>query len=171
MRVRSLSSFALLIAVAACSDVVAPADDRSELGTNRQKWRSSGLTNYSMTMTKLCFCGDVGPFNVIVLNDSAVSATRLADGRAADPRFLPTINKLFDFIEAAIAERAIRIDVVYDASRGFPREVVYDRSLNIADEEVTYTVSNVAALATTAAARVVTEPRLRPRLDVGPPQP
>lgn len=153
-RVRLLLSVAMLMAVAGCSDVLGPADDRSELDTNRQTWRASGLTNYTMTMTKLCFCGDVGPFNVIVVNDSVISATRVSDGRPADPRFLPTINKLFDFIETAIADHAVRIDVQYDATRGFPREVIYDRSLNIADEEVTYTLSNVAALATTAGLRV-----------------
>jgi hypothetical protein len=151
-RVRWLLSFAPLIAVAGCGDVLGPGD-RSDLETNRQKWQASGLTSYTMTMTKLCFCADVGPFSVIVVNDSVVSATRAADGRSADPRFLPTINKLFDFIETAIADHAVRIDVQYDATRGFPREVIYDRSLNIADEEVAYTLSNVAALATTAAVR------------------
>jgi hypothetical protein len=158
MPVRSLVSFALLLAIAGCSDVVSPGDDRSELEANRQKWRAGGLTSYTMTMTKLCFCGDVGPFNVTVINDSVVAATRVTDGRPADPRGLPTINKLFDFIETAIADHAVRIDVQYDATRGFPREVVYDRSLNIADEEVTYTLSNVAARATAAAARAVMVP-------------
>ena len=153
-RLRSLLSVVALIAAAGCSDAVSPTKSQSDLAANRDKWRATGFASYTMTMSKLCFCVDVGPFNVVVAKDSVVSATRVADGRAVDPRFLPTINKLFDFIEAAIGEHAVRIDVQYDPARGFPREVIYDRSFNIADEEVTYTLSNVNALAFTADVRV-----------------
>jgi hypothetical protein len=152
-RLRLLLSVAVLIAAAACSDAVGPRD-QSDLEINRQKWRNNGFASYTMTMSRVCFCGDVGPWNVVVVNDSVVSATRVADGRAADTRFLPTINKLFDFVDEAIKKPAAKIESRYDPARGFPREINYDGSLNIADDELFYTVSNVAALATTAAALV-----------------
>ncbi len=142
-RVRSILSVALLIAVAACSDAVGPGADQSDLEINRQKWRSNGFASYTMTMSRVCFCGDVGPWNVVVVNDSVVSVTRVADGRAADTRYVPTINKLFDFIDEAIKKPAAKIESQYDPARGFPREINYDGSLNIADDELFYTVSNV----------------------------
>ena len=149
-RLRSLLSVAVLIGIAACGDAVGPDGDPSEVAVNRQKWRTNGFASYTMTLSRVCFCGDVGPWLVVVFNDSVVSATRVADGRAADTRSLPTINKLFDFIDQAIKKPAAKIEAEYDAARGYPREIDYDGSLNIADDELLYTVSNVAALATTA---------------------
>jgi hypothetical protein len=143
LRIRSLLVVALAFA-ASCSDATAPT--RSDVVTNREKWAANGYPSYTMTMSRVCFCGEVGPYRVLVVNDSIISATRDADGTAADPRYLPTINELFDFIDTAIAEKAARIDVQYDAALGFPQQVDYDRSLNIADEELFYTVSNVKPL-------------------------
>jgi hypothetical protein len=145
-RLRSLLSVVVLIAVAACSDAVGPGEDQSDLEMNRQKWRDNGFANYTMTMSRICFCGDVGPWNVVVVDDSVVSATRVADGRAVDTRYLPTINKLFAFIDESIKKPAAKIAAQYDPARGYPREIDYDGSLNIADDELMYAVSNVAAL-------------------------
>jgi hypothetical protein len=148
-RLRSLLSVAVLIVAAACSDAVGPGEEQSDLEINRQKWRNNGFTSYTMTMSRVCFCGDVGPWNVVVVKDSVVLATRVTDGRPVDARFLPTINRLFDFIDQAIKKPAAQITAQYDASRGYPREIVYDGSVNIADDELTYTLSNVAVLSTT----------------------
>jgi len=149
-RLRSLLSVAALITVAACGDPAGPGGDSSEVAVNLQKWRTNGFASYTMTMSRVCFCADVGPWLVVVFNDSVVSATRVADGRAADARSLPTINKLFDFIDQAIQKPAAKIDAHYDPARGYPRAIDYDGSLNVADDELIYTVSNVTPLATTA---------------------
>src|SRR5437868_3184928 len=114
-RFRLLWSAAFLAAVSSCSDVTGPR--RSDLEANREKWRVNGFPTYTMTMTRLCFCGDVGPFNVFV-NGSNVAATHASDGSPADGRFLPRIDQLFDFIEKAIADNAITIDVEYDPTLG-----------------------------------------------------
>ena len=130
--------------LASCSnDVSGPRGPRTELEANRQKWQSRGSRDYTLTMSKLCFCIDVGPFNVTVANDSVVAATRTSDGKPAEHRYLPTVTKLFDFIEQAINEGAVEIRVTYDPDLGYPREVVYDLSTRLADEEVTYTLSNL----------------------------
>ena len=100
-------------------------------------------------MTRLCFCGDVGPFAVTILGDSVVAAVRTSDGGPAlVAPYLPTVNKLFDFIQKAIDDHATTIRVTYDADLGYPREIVYDLATNIADEEVTYTVTNVKPIST-----------------------
>jgi Family of unknown function (DUF6174) len=143
-----VASFA---AIAACGgDLSGPDRERSELDINRDKWREHGYRDYSVTMTRLCFCGEVGPFAVTVLSDSVVAAVRTSDGAPSlVAAYLPTVNKLFDFIQRAIDEHAVTIRVTYDAQLGYPREIVYDLASNIADEEVTYSLSGVARISTT----------------------
>ena len=53
-------------------------------------------------------------------------------------------RRLFDFIDHGITNHAVVLRVTYDPTLGYPREIVYDGATNIADDEVTYTVSNVA---------------------------
>src|SRR5262245_52320535 len=136
---------ASFLAVAACGgDLSGPDGARSELQINRDKWRAQGLRDYSLTMTRMCFCGDVGPFAVIVRGDSVVSAVRTSDGGPSLViSYLPTVNKLFDFIQNAIDDNTKTITVTYDAELGFPREVVYDLAGQALDAGVTYTVTNV----------------------------
>ena len=128
-------------AVAACGDLFGPG--RSELEINRDKWREHGYRDYSVTMGIDCFCLDVGPFNVTVQGDSVVAAVRVADGAPVNTAGLPTVNKLFDFIQTAIDEHTHTISVTYDAELGFPSVVVFDLEGRAADAGVTYTLRNV----------------------------
>jgi len=101
-------------------------------------------------MTRMCFCGDVGPFAVTVRSDSVVAAVRTSDGAPSLViSYLPTVNKLFDFIQKAIDDNTKTISVTYDAELGFPREVVYDLAGQAYDAGVTYTVTNVKPISTT----------------------
>jgi predicted small secreted protein len=133
--------------VAGCSnDVAGPGPDRLDLDAARARWQSQGYRNYSVRMTRLCFCIDVGPFDVTVVGDSVISVKRTADNRVVDYAFVPTVTELFSFIERAINERAATIRVTYDAQLGYPREIVYDGSIQLADEEITYTLTNVTPI-------------------------
>ena len=149
---RLLSSLivASFAAVAACGgDLSGPAREGSELEINRDKWRNQGLRDYSLTMTRLCFCVDVVPFAVTVRSDSVVAAVRTSDGAPSLViAYLPTVTKLFDFIQKAIDDNTKTISVTYDAELGFPREVVYDLEGQAYDVGVTYRLSNVKPILT-----------------------
>jgi len=67
--------------------------------------------------------------------------------------YLPTVNKLFDFIQKAIDDNTKTISVTYDAELGFPREVVYDLAGQALDAGVTYTVTNVQPISTNLQSR------------------
>jgi hypothetical protein len=54
-----------------------------------------------------------------------------------------TVDALFAFIDRAIAGHAATIDVTYDPLLGYPTQIVYDGSVNIADDELTVTISDV----------------------------
>jgi hypothetical protein len=144
-RLLSLLIIAGVAAVAAChGDLSGPERARSELETNRAKWRAHGLRDYSLTMLRSCFCGDVGPFAVTVRDDSVVSAVRISDGAPSLViSYLPTVNKLFDFIQAAIDDKTKTITVTYDAELGFPREVNYDLAEQALDAGLYYTLTDV----------------------------
>src|SRR5262249_39241289 len=116
---------------------------------NRQKWQARGFRDYSITMRILCFCPETSPLNVTVLGDSVTSATRVSDGKPVDVRQIPTINKLFDFIDRAITEHTVTIHLTYDPELGYPRQIVYDKARDFVDEETTYTVSGVGPIFTT----------------------
>jgi hypothetical protein len=147
-----VASFA---AVTACDrDLSGPDRARSELDVNRDKWREHGYRDYSLTMSRLCFCGDVGPFAVTVVGDSVVAAVRTSDGAPTlVVSYLPTVNKLFDFIQQAIDDNTKTISVTYDAELGFPREIVYDLEGMAYDAGVTYRLSNVRPTSTNLQSR------------------
>ena len=60
--------------------------------------------------------------------------------------WIPTIKKLFDFIEQEITDHAAVLRVTYDPTLGYPTEIVSDPIANAVDDEVTYTVSDVNRL-------------------------
>lgn len=145
------SSFLLTSLLAAalasgCSDVVAPVD-RSELDANRQKWAEHGYTSYAFSLRMDCFCAINGPVTVLVVADSALQVTLQSTGEVLNAPWIPTIKKLFDFIDQTIARPGASLHVTYDPTLGFPTAIVADPVPNAVDDEVTYTVTNVSRLA------------------------
>lgn len=143
MSKRSFLLVGMMALAAGCGDLLSPGSDRSRLDTSRQKWQARGYVQYQFTLTAACFCVINGPVRIEVRNDSILSVTQISTGKPLDAKYLPTINKLFDFVDRGIAEHAATLRVTYDSTLGFPTEIVYDGSVNIADDEVTYTVRDV----------------------------
>jgi len=167
-RFRSVVSQGVLVtalaAIAGCSDLFSPGD-QSRLEENRDKWRAQGLTTYSFTLRQVCFCGINGPVRVVVVNGAAVNATLISNGQLVDPRFVSSIESLFDFIQRGIAKHSAVLEVTYDPTRGFPARIVSDGSKSTADDEVTYEVSDVQPIALTAGAVTERRPPLLPGVD------
>jgi len=53
----------------------------------------------------------------------------------------PTVDGLFDVIASANARNAAVLDASYDASLGYPTSISIDYTRNVADDEITYSVS------------------------------
>lgn len=140
-----LVSLAAALVSTGCHDIAGP-DDRSALEASRQKWSRSGLTDYTFTLRMDCFCAINGPVRVLVVSDSVRQVTMDSTGELLNAPWIPTIKKLFDFIDQEIARPAAVLQVTYDPSLGYPAKIVADPIANAVDDEVTYTVSNVAAL-------------------------
>lgn len=118
-----------------------------ELQTNQQKWQKAGIDDYSFTLQRNCFCrGDATrPVNIEVQDGKIASATFADTGEPlpADTDFNKlTVNDLFKQVGEVLSSGAERVDVKYDPKYGFPTSIYIDRSSQIADEEVGFTISN-----------------------------
>jgi hypothetical protein len=143
MRALRLLSGPLLLALAgSCHDVTSPRD-RETLEANRQKWAQHGFKDYAFTLRMDCFCAINGPVNVIVVADSARQVTMQSTGEVVNAPWIPTITKLFDYIDQTLSRNPAVLRVTYDPDFGYPVQIVSDPIANAVDDEVTYAVSNV----------------------------
>lgn len=138
-----LAGFALLVGGIGCSDPVGPGSETSNLEAARQRWRAQNLHTYAFTIQRSCFCANVHPLYVLVMNDTVAGALDLETGESVDRRSGETVEDLFAFIQNAIDRPAYLIRAKYDAEKGFPAEIDYDGMAQIADDEVFYRVSGV----------------------------
>lgn len=137
----------LILGATSCSDAVSPGAARSRLEVNRQRWIAQQMTRYDFTLEQFCFCLVRGPVRVSVQNGSVVAATEISTGHAVDIRFVRTIESLFEFIDNGIEHHAVVLEVTYDPVMGYPTKITFDGAFNIADDEITYEVSDVARVA------------------------
>jgi hypothetical protein len=129
------------------------ADDRAAtvaaLQSAWQAWRASGPASYRYTYQRSCFCLPRGPVVVTVRNrqlDSAVDAQTGAPVPPDELQLLTTVDGLFTQLFQAVDEQAWAIRASYDPRLGYPREGYVDRSAQIADEELGFSVSGFEPL-------------------------
>ncbi|MBK8247969.1 MAG: hypothetical protein IPK85_11300 [Gemmatimonadetes bacterium] len=133
----SLASFSLL----GCLAFVAPDDPGStrDLVAARARWNLHGATAYTMRGSAQCFCILGGREVEIDVAGGRVTRVRLVDTGADIPsEFVASyrsVEELFDLVDEAIRSGAHRLEVTYDAQRGFPTQLWIDWSDRIADEE------------------------------------
>jgi hypothetical protein len=125
---------------------------QQQLDANRQKWDSLGISDYSFTLQRSCFCTpeSTRPINIQVRGDSVTSATYadtgelIPDDRQTNKQSIYNMNAdgVFNLIEQGIKSGAAQVDAKYDPQYGLPTSIYIDQNQQIADEEVGYTVSN-----------------------------
>jgi Family of unknown function (DUF6174) len=135
----------LLMIVVACSD--SPTEQQQDdLAAAQARWRAGGLTDYAFDLQHLCFCAPGATRTVTITVQQGVwSSIRYADdGTAADTalfRDYLTIDRLFSFLERAIAQQPDSFTASYDGRFGYPLEVWIDYSRQIADEELSLRIA------------------------------
>jgi uncharacterized protein DUF6174 len=114
-----------------------------ELDDASNKWRSSGVTDYSFVYEISSYFAPPlpGPVHIIV-RDAALSSVNLLDGGgkidiSTIPAVPGTIELSYVFITTLLAEYPHEIEVEYDAVLGYPKRIMvdFDDSTN---DEVTY---------------------------------
>jgi hypothetical protein len=138
----------LMLAVTSCSgDVSTTSPVPIDLAAARRRWVQFAPAAYQITVGRSCFCGpDVTRAVVVMVRNGQVESRRYEDTGADVPAQIapayPTVDGLFDVIAEAIGQHAATVDVLYDASRGFPVSIEIDGSLMIADDEMFYGTRN-----------------------------
>jgi hypothetical protein len=110
-------------------------------------WKKKSISNYEMTMKISCYCiqGRVGPHNFIVENDKIKTVNNLSYDSAKTGPIL-TINELFDFIIISLAKNPYQHSLDYNANFHYPKNIYFDFSQQIADEEIGYEITYFKAL-------------------------
>jgi Family of unknown function (DUF6174) len=138
-----LAALSLLMVAMSCSDSLAPQRQTTDLEAAHQRWRAQNLHTYAFALQRSCFCGNVHPLYIAVVNDTVVGALDLETVTWVDRQLGETIEDLFTFVQSAIDRPAQQIRVVYDTAKGFPSEIDYDGAAQIADDEISYRISDV----------------------------
>jgi len=135
-----------VLALSACDGSHAKTDP--ELAAARQQWDDAAIEDYQFTLYRSCFC-EVAPDGagsfVITVKSGAVDAVfhrdsgvYLSDEQAAD---LPTIDDLFDRLDAAYRHGADEVEASYDPTLGYPLSIYIDRDAKVSDDEISYQIS------------------------------
>lgn len=123
----------------------------SEFTRNQKLWEANHLTDYNFTLQRNCFCPEDrrGPVDIQVRKNATISIIFTESGVTANPDFfsdVDTIDELFGVLKNAHMDKAVQVDVTYDATYGYPQSIYIDVSKEIADEEQGYTVSNLQVI-------------------------
>ncbi len=139
----TLLSATLSLGLLGCGDGTSPVSQLLELQANRAKWQRAALSSYTLVLQESCFCAYTQPVRLYVVNDVIVRALPFSGDTAVSPTFFPTVDRLFAFIDDAITRHAAVLRVTYDPALGYPVEIVYDGAVNVADDEITYRLSDL----------------------------
>ena len=115
------------------------------------QWAGTGVDSYTMLVDRSCFCvyEPADHVRVSVANGVVQAATGRAEASIdaeytipipkSDYRAWYTVNGLFDVVEEA-GQEASQVSVSYDAEYGFPDKIDLDFILQVADDELHYSV-------------------------------
>jgi hypothetical protein len=111
-------------------------------------WPAYDVDDYTFTLRTLCFCLDGGVSVDVTVRDGqvtkAVYAHRGGGHDAGDPAGRGTVATINDVIDAANTRHAHRVQVRWPEGQDYPSYVWVDPDANVADEEVGYTIRDVA---------------------------
>ena len=119
-------TFALLLAVAACSGSAATGP-QAELHDARSRWVAQAPASYSMVVNRLCEClPEMADRALITVRNGVVESRRyVANGNDVPPEYAsgyPTVPEMFAMIEEAMRNDVRPIEVQY-APAGYPTRI------------------------------------------------
>ncbi len=116
----------------------------SEFKLNKNKWEALAVNSYNYTFQISCYCIREAtlPKAVQVVNGEILKV----DGASYDEDEywgVHTIDQLFDLIDKAEKDKVHRLEAEYNVVKGYPTKVYIDRDEMMADEEMSYYVSDL----------------------------
>ena len=141
----------VLTGMTACDDTPTSLSfgDVQAFAAGAKKWEATAPDSYVYTLERLCFCLVEGPVRVTVRNGVVESAQYVSTGAYLTPpalEWISTIDEVFDALSYALAIPAAFFKAEYDPTYGFPVEASIDHWARTVDDEITYRLSDFAAL-------------------------
>lgn len=149
MRTSYLLVISLFLLVA-CTDSTGPSDPQMLLDQNAALWDRTGPASYQYTITRLCNCADplTQPVTIVV-RDRVVETRNYLSGTPVEPQYdqlFTSVPGLFDLIRTAITAPAAGLGVRYHDTLGYPESIQIDWVAGVADDEVSYRISDFERL-------------------------
>jgi hypothetical protein len=136
---------AALVSASGCSVLGIDSDLEAELKDQRRAWLAQGLNHYVYEFQRSCFCGDVRPVIITVRNDE-VTGVHIKETGEPVTQYLEgymTITDLYAELIEWAASDPHQMAVDFDGTHHIPRMVSVDFEQNVADDELTLTLSNM----------------------------
>jgi hypothetical protein len=150
LRRSALPSVLLLLALAACNEIVGgsggDALHRDHLAAARAQWLSRGPTSYSYVLDLACPCvPTLDRQQVFVTVRNGVSTSAYGDGGPVHAGYADytSVPKLFTVVENAIGRRRNWLQVGYDTAFGYPGAM---HTVFTDGTQVTFVISDFAPL-------------------------
>ncbi|MEZ4588211.1 MAG: DUF6174 domain-containing protein [Gemmatimonadales bacterium] len=133
-----------LLTLAAAGCVFGPNEQREELERARERWAAQGITLYSFTVHRSCFCPMLTV--EVTVGEVAVERIDVDTGLPIAEQLIPLypdVPGLFAIIERELDRPAASLEVEYDPVRGYPTRIVVDPIRNAVDDEYSYLVTEL----------------------------
>ena len=110
---------------------------------NLAKWKELDTNNYYFTQTISCYCTkEYQLSNEVCVRGGVIVSVNGEDYNPDVNYNFRTINEFFDFIEVKSKTNLSYFRVNYNKQYGFPNRIVLDPVEQIADDEITYRLSD-----------------------------
>jgi hypothetical protein len=137
----------LLLAASGCGeDPLAP--DEQALAKARARWDANAPSAYTYHYRLSCFCPpQLLETARVSVSDGQVTAVHLLDSDEPAPpdtyNLYESVEGLFERLAMALASDPVVFEVTYDGAFGYPTSAQVDISEQIADEEYSFTASDL----------------------------
>jgi hypothetical protein len=142
---------AFALALAACTGSGSSTPEETELEAAQSKFQTNMADSYTFHVRRSCECTaeTASEMRVTVVDGAITGAIYVENETAVSSQTLEhvmTIDETFEEIQSAIDEGVHVLHVEYDTELGYPTSISIDYSAQIADEELSLTISNVVPL-------------------------
>jgi hypothetical protein len=158
MRLRPLFTLAIPFALAGC-DILNPKFPdahkilRDEVNRRQLSWKFQAIHHYDYDYQRACLCGSTITQPVTIeVRDDVIQRVENAQGAEILPEqgvSWPTVDSLFVWAEAMLANREAVVEIEFDPNTNHPVRLSADIP-SIADEEITHQASSLRVLLTGA---------------------
>ena len=140
-----------LLALTACGNATDDAGDQAGSPDSSTTSDDNGTTfdasDYTMVVTRTCFCADRGvPVKIVVKDGKVVSATyakSILGKKKGDPAQGYGDTTLAKMITMAKDQGNFKSDVKWPDGQDYPTKISLDPEQNMADDEITWIIKNV----------------------------